>query len=118
MTSFSINHPMPLAVTVIVVGTRCTCDVSQSITTSKQSKLFDFGSGPIKSNPIDCHGLSGIGRLCSRPIGLLFASLLVMQIPQDLQYDSMSCDIDCHQKCLLMYWAVLNCPKWPIILCA
>ena len=29
----------------------------------------------------------------SRPVGLLFASLLVSQILQDLQYDSMSCDI-------------------------
>ena len=28
MTSFSISHVMPLAVIVIVVGTRCTCDVS------------------------------------------------------------------------------------------
>ena len=80
--------------------------------------LFDFGSGPIKSSPIDCHGLLGIGRLCSRPVSLLFVSLLVMQILHIFQYDSMSCDIDCHQKYLLMYWDVLNCPKWPIILCA
>ena len=96
MTSFSINHAMPLAVTVIIVGTRCTCDVSQSIMTNRYSKLFDFGSGPIKSSPIDCHGLSGIGRLCSRPVSLLFASLLVTQVPHILQYDSMSCDMDCH----------------------
>ena len=59
-----------------------------------------------------------IGRLCSRPVSLLFASLLVTQVPHILQYNSRSCDIDCHQKYLLMYWDVLNCPKWPIMLCA
>ena len=81
MTSFSINHATPLVVTIIIVGTRCTCDVSQSIMTNKWSELFDFGSGPMKSSPIDCHGLSGICRLCSRPVGLLFVSLLVAQVP-------------------------------------
>ena len=46
----------------------------------------------MKSIPIDCHSLSGIGRLCSRPAGLLFASLVVTHIPHVFQYDSMSCD--------------------------
>ena len=72
----------------------------------------------MKSSLIDCHGLSGISRLCSSPVSLLFASLVVAHIPHVLQYSSMSCDIDGHQKYLLIYWAVLNCPKWPIILCA
>ena len=89
-------------------------DLSQLI--SNRNYLI-LGVDP-QSPPIDCHGLSGIGRLCSRPVGLLFASLLVVQIPHVLQYDSMSCDIDGHQKYLLMYWDVLNCPKWPIMLCA
>ena len=35
MTSISINHVMPLVVIVVVVGTRCTCDVSQSSMTNK-----------------------------------------------------------------------------------
>ena len=37
-------------------------------------------------------------KLYSRPVGLLFASLLVAQIPHVLQYDSMSCDMHGHQK--------------------
>ena len=84
--------------TVVVVGTRCTCDISRSITTNKYLKLFNFGSGPIKSIPIDSHSLSRISRLCSRPAGLLFASLVVAHIPHVLQYDSMSCDIAGHQN--------------------
>ena len=48
-------------------------------------------------------------------LGLLFASLDVMH---DMQNVSMSCAIEVHQKYLLMYYAVLNWPKCPIIECA
>ena len=35
MTAFSTNHVMPLTIIIVVVGTRCTCDVSWSIMTNK-----------------------------------------------------------------------------------
>ena len=57
---------------------------------SRQSKSFDFGKGPRKSIPVDCHGLSGTGRLCSKPLGLLLASLDAVQEPHNMQNDSMS----------------------------
>ena len=68
--------------------------------------------------PMDCQGLSGVGRLCSKPFGLLLASLAAAHALHDVQDVSMSCAIDIHQRYLLMYCGVLNWPKWPIILCA
>ena len=46
MTSFRISHVMPLAVTIVVVGTRCTCDlVGQLWLISNQSYLI-LGESP------------------------------------------------------------------------
>ena len=71
-----------------------------------------------KSMPMDCQGLSGTGRPCSKPFGLLLPSLAAAHAPHDVQNTAMSCAIDIHQKYLLMYCAVLNWLKWPIIVCA
>ena len=48
---------------------------------------------------MDCHGLSGIGRLWSKPLGLLFVSFDAAHVPHDMQNVSMSCAIEVHQKC-------------------
>ena len=105
-TSFRVIHATPLAVTVVMVSTRWTCVIYQSVMTNKYSKLFHCGSGPRKSIPMDWHGLSRIGRLWSKPFSLLFASLDAAQAPHDMQNDSMSCTIEVYQKYLLMYCTV------------
>ena len=72
----------------------------------------------MKSMPMDCPGLSGTGRQCSKPFSFLFASLATVHALQAVQNAYMSCAIDFHQKYLLMYCAVMNWMKWPIIVCA
>ena len=81
------------------------------------SQQFDFGNGPRKPIPMDCHCLSGTGRLWSKPLDLLFIFLDVAQVLHDMQKFSMSCAIEVHQKYHLMYCTVLNWLKCPIIEC-
>ena len=97
MTSLRNSHATSFAVTCIVVGTRCTCDVSQSMITNRESLPRDRGNGPMKFIPTDCHGLSGIGKLCRNPCGFSVLVLLVWHFLHDLQKVCMSVAICGHQ---------------------
>ena len=57
----------------------------------------DWGNGPMKSIPTDCHSFSSIGKLCRNPCGLCILVLLVWYFPHNLQKASMSVAICGHQ---------------------
>jgi hypothetical protein len=69
----------------VFTGIRCTSDVIQQMTTHSMLKPSTLGNGPIKSIPIDCQGLTGMGRLCNSPWGQLLLSLVFWQMSQDIQ---------------------------------
>ena len=77
MTSLRNSQATSHAVTHVIVGTKCTCNVSLSMITNRYSLPCDWGNGPMKSIPTDCHGLLGIGKLCRNPCGFCVLVLLV-----------------------------------------
>src|SRR6202040_4430046 len=68
--SLTYNDVSSEAVVVVLIGIRCTIEVSLQMTTQRQLNPCDLGNGPIKSIPIKLHGQLGISNEGRRPIGL------------------------------------------------